>query len=100
MYAAMLGGGEVILILAVLFLVPLCLALTAFWIWMLVCAIQNKGLSDGERTGWVLAIALLHFLGAVLYFFIGHPKRNMPVLSNPPVMQPGRQSGCDWIEST
>lgn len=73
----MLGGFEVILILAVL-VIPLVVALFAFWIWMLVHAIQNKGLTDGEKIGWVLAIALVHFLGALLYFFIGRPKGKAP----------------------
>ncbi|HEX5222199.1 MAG TPA: PLDc N-terminal domain-containing protein [Verrucomicrobiae bacterium] len=55
-------------------LIPFALASFAFWIWMLVHAIQNKGLTDGEKVGWVWAIALVHFLGALLYFFIGRPK--------------------------
>lgn len=46
-----------------------------FWIWMLVDAIQNNGLEEGEKIGWVLAIVFLHFIGGLLYFFIGHPKR-------------------------
>jgi hypothetical protein len=50
-----------------------------FWIWMLVDAIQNKGLTDGEKVCWVLAIVFLHIIGALLYFFIGHPKRHAPV---------------------
>jgi hypothetical protein len=50
--------------------------LMVFWIWSLVNAIQNKGLSDGEKIGWVLAIVFFHFIGSVLYFFIGRPKRN------------------------
>jgi len=49
--------------------------LMVFWIWSLVNAIQNKGLSDGEKIGWVLAIVFFHFIGSVLYFFIGRPKR-------------------------
>ena len=57
------------------------LFLTVFWIWMLVSAIQNKGLTDGEKTGWVLGIVFLHFLGSLLYFFIGRPKRRMPRLA-------------------
>jgi hypothetical protein len=73
MFAALLGGWEIVLILLLL---PVFMA---FWIWMLVHAIQNKGLSDGEKIGWVLAIALLHFLGALLYFFIGRPKKNQTV---------------------
>lgn len=74
MFAAMLGGGELVLLSVVLLLVPIGLAAMAFWIWMLVHAIQNRGLTDGEKVGWVLAIALVHFLGALLYFFIGRPK--------------------------
>ena len=53
---------------------------TIFWIWMLVDAIRNKGLSDGEKVGWVLAIVFLHFLGSLLYFFIGRPKRLPPAI--------------------
>jgi hypothetical protein len=61
------------------FLLPLGLALFAFWIWMLISAIQNRGLTEGEKIAWVLVIALLHVLGAILYFFVGHPKRNLPL---------------------
>jgi hypothetical protein len=74
----MFGGGEIIVMLvAVLVVLPIVLALFAFWIWMLISAIQNKGLTDGEKVAWVLVIALLHFLGALIYFFVGHPKRKM-----------------------
>jgi Phospholipase_D-nuclease N-terminal len=63
-----------------LFFMVLCgiIALLAciFWIWMLIDAIQNKGLTDGEKIGWVLAIVFLHVIGALLYFFIGRSKRN------------------------
>jgi heme A synthase len=53
----------------------LALFMMVFWIWMLVDAIQNRRLSDGEKVGWVLAIVFLHVLGSVLYFFIGRPRR-------------------------
>jgi hypothetical protein len=46
----------------------------AFWLWMLVHAIGNKALTDGERIVWVLVIIFLPFLGSILYFFIGKPK--------------------------
>lgn len=59
-----------------LFVGTICLILFAFWIWMLIDAIQNKGLTDGEKIGWVLAVVFLHFIGGLLYFFIGRPKRN------------------------
>jgi Phospholipase_D-nuclease N-terminal len=76
----MFGGLEFItMVLATVFLLPIALAIFAFWIWMLISAIQNKGLTEGEKIAWVLVIALLHILGALLYFFIGHPKRNTPL---------------------
>ena len=71
----MFGMIELMLLpLLLLFGIPIALAIFAFWIWMLVHAIQNKGLTDGERTGWVLAIALVHVLGAIIYFFVGRSK--------------------------
>ena len=52
------------------------LGLLAFiiWLWLLIHAIKNKGLSDGEKICWVLAIIFLPVIGPVLYFFIGRPK--------------------------
>jgi hypothetical protein len=64
-----------------LFLIPLGLAMFAFWIWMLIHAAQNKGLSEGEKVAWVLIIVLVHFLGALIYFFVGRPKGNPPLLA-------------------
>jgi hypothetical protein len=60
-----------------MFIVPFCLLFLVFWIWMLVDAIKNQGLTEGEKIGWVLAIVFLHFVGAALYFFIGRPKRKL-----------------------
>jgi hypothetical protein len=59
-------------------LLLICLGALAFvfWIWMLVHAITNKGLGDGEKIAWVLIILFLHFLGALIYFFVGRPKGN------------------------
>jgi hypothetical protein len=69
-----LGGGEIILILALLVLAPLTVLSMVFWIWMLIHAIQNKGLTDTEKIIWVLVIVFLHVLGALIYFFAGRPK--------------------------
>ena len=68
-------------LLLIMFIAGVSLALTAFWIWMLVDAIQNKGLTDGEKIGWVLAIVFFHFIGSLLYLFIGRPKRNTPLVN-------------------
>lgn len=70
----MLGGGEIALVLMLLFLVPLGLAAFAFWIWMLIDAIRNQALSDGQKVAWVLVILFLHFLGALIYFLAGRSR--------------------------
>lgn len=70
-------------LLVILVIAGISLALTALWIWMLVDAIQNKGLTDGEKIGWVLAIVFFHFIGSLLYLFIGRPKRNFVPASGP-----------------
>ena len=79
---AMLGLAAVpifLILLGMLICIPVGVALLAFWIWMLVSAIQNRGLSEGEKIAWVLVIVFLHALGALLYLLIGHPKRNTPL---------------------
>ena len=70
----LLGGFEVLLILCLL---PLGLLSFAFWIWMLVDAAQNRGLDQTERVVWIVVVALLHFLGALAYFFAGRPIRKL-----------------------
>ena len=59
-----------------LFLIQAVIGLFAFvfWLWMLIHAITNKGLGDGEKIAWVIVILVLPFLGALIYFFIGKPK--------------------------
>ena len=45
-----------------------------FWLWMLIDAIKNRGLGDGERVVWVLVIIFLPVLGPILYFLLGKGK--------------------------
>ena len=72
MFASIIGGvlGLFFLLFAGLF----ALAAFVFWIWMLIDAVTNKGLGDGEKIAWVLVILFTHFIGALIYFFIGRPK--------------------------
>lgn len=88
MIAEIDGGavaGMMFVIFILLVVVPIIIASFVFWIWMLVSAVQNKGLTEGEKIGWVLVLVFVHVLGAILYFFIGHPKRNTPL---PPPPKP------------
>jgi hypothetical protein len=52
----------------------LVLAAFVFWIWMLVHAVTNKGLGDGEKIAWVLVILFTHFIGGLIYFFFGRTR--------------------------
>lgn len=58
-----------------MFVLPLGLLSFVFWIWMLVHAIQNGGLSDTEKIIWVIVVVFTHFVGALIYFFVGRPKK-------------------------
>ena len=51
------------------------LVTTAFWIWMLVDSITNRGLDSNEKLIWVAVIFFTHLLGAILYFIIARNKR-------------------------
>jgi hypothetical protein len=50
------------------------LAVFVFWVWMLIHAVTNKALGDGEKIAWVLVIIFVPCLGALIYFFVGKPK--------------------------
>jgi hypothetical protein len=82
MFALLFGGAEILLILGI-FALPLAVLAFVFWIGMLVHVIQNPGLSDTEKLIWVLVIIFTHFLGALIYFFVGRPKQ-IAVAATPP----------------
>ena len=65
-----LGGAELMLILI---LMLLALVVNAFWIWMIISAVQNKGLTDNERLIWILLVG-------IIYYFAAHPKRKTPLI--------------------
>ena len=44
---------------------------TIFVIWMLIDAITRATLTGTEKIIWVLVILFLHFIGALVYYFVG-----------------------------
>jgi hypothetical protein len=72
MIASIIGGAISLMFILISGLIGLACAL--FWLWMLIHAITNKGLPDGEKIVWVLVVIFLPMLGSILYFFIGRPK--------------------------
>ena len=69
-----LAGIGILLLLIGVFI---GLLLFAFWIWMLVDAITNQGLTETEKILFVLLVLFLPFFGSLIYFFIGRPKRRL-----------------------
>jgi phospholipase D-like protein len=67
----------IVFILGLFLLGVIALAAFVFWIWMLIHAITNKGLTDTEKLIWVVVILFLHFLGGLIYFFVGRPKQEI-----------------------
>ena len=53
------------------------LLIFALWVWMLVDAITNQGLNNAERLAFVLLVYFLPFIGSLVYFFVGRPKRKL-----------------------
>ena len=43
---------------------------TIFVIWMLIDAITRPNLTGTEKLIWVLVILFLHFIGALIYYFV------------------------------
>jgi phospholipase D-like protein len=66
--------GSLVGILAFVIGGVIAVGLFVFWVWMLIHAITNKGLKDTEKIVWVLVIIFVHFVGALIYFFVGKPK--------------------------
>ena len=46
-----------------------------FWIWMLIDCIKNEPDEGNDKVTWVVVIALLGFLGALIYLFARRPTR-------------------------
>lgn len=61
----------------VLSLLALCLFMFVFWVLMLIDALKRE-MDTGTKIAWVLVLLFVHFLGAVIYYFV--VKRNTPTL--------------------
>lgn len=74
MFGAMMqgdgGGLALVLIVLLMFLFfASMVALTVFWVLMIVDCVKRKRLTDGERIAWILVLVFLQFLGAAIYYF-------------------------------
>lgn len=72
MFAAMLGGFELLLFLGVGVLGVLG---TVLWIWMLIECATKESSTGNDKIVWIIVIALTHWIGALIYFVVRRPKR-------------------------
>ncbi len=69
MFALMLGGLELLLVLGVGVLG------TVFWIWMLIDCATREPSTGNDKVVWILVIALTHWIGALIYLLVRRPQR-------------------------
>jgi hypothetical protein len=50
-------------------------AVTVFWIWMLVEAATKEPAQGNDKIVWILVIALTNWIGALIYFLVRRPQR-------------------------
>jgi hypothetical protein len=48
---------------------------TIFWIWMLVDCATKETSAGNDKIVWVVIIALTHWIGAAIYYFVRRPQR-------------------------
>ena len=46
-----------------------------FWIWMLIDCVTKEPDADNSKWAWTIIIVLLHFVGALIYYFARRPER-------------------------
>lgn len=72
MFALMLGGLEILLVLAIFALGVLG---TILWIWMLIDCATKEPSTGNDKVVWILVIALTHWIGAFIYLLVRRPQR-------------------------
>ncbi len=60
------------------------MAAMAFWIVALIDCVRREFADPNEKIVWVLVIALAHWIGALIYWFVGRPKGTMPTGAKQP----------------
>jgi hypothetical protein len=68
--AELLGPGLIVgLLLFWLVMIAAFILLFVFWIYMLVDVAQRKFKHENDKVIWVIIVALLNWLGALIYYF-------------------------------
>jgi sterol desaturase/sphingolipid hydroxylase (fatty acid hydroxylase superfamily) len=70
----LLGG---FLVFAIVFW-ALVIAATVFWLWMLIDALTYEPTTN-DKILWFLVIFFLHFIGALVYYFVRRSQRSAAI---------------------
>ena len=75
-----IDSGTVFLVYACIWLTIglIALAGTIFWIWELVDVMRREFADSNTKLIWVLVILLGHFIGSVVYYFVGRSQGRLP----------------------
>ena len=60
----------VFMIFAFLFIITIGIAITVFWIWMIINCAQRKFKNENDKIIWILVIVLAGIVGALIYYFV------------------------------
>ena len=57
--------------------IALSLAITAFWVWMLVDCLTNMDSKGKDKIIWILVIVFTNLICALVYYFVQRPKNQI-----------------------
>ena len=80
--------GGVLILGFILVCVAIGIGCIVFWLWSLIHALTNNGLSGSEKVAWVLVILFIQLIGSIIYFFVARPKARFVAPLAPPSMRP------------
>jgi hypothetical protein len=66
----MIMNGALGVLLLILIIIAIIVFALIFWIIMLVDSIKHKYKDKDDKIIWVLVIALLGIIGAIIYYFV------------------------------
>lgn len=65
------GVGIVLFFILIILLIPITfIFLFIFWILMIVDAAQRKFKNENDKIVWIIVVALLNWIGALIYYFV------------------------------
>ena len=58
-------------------LLPLAVAIFAFWVWMFVDALRNEKFTRQDKKFWAIVLLVFRPVGALLYYFKQYRRRRL-----------------------